>query len=73
MAGEPAYNAGLKQGDVVTRIDDREVHKWSDLQKIVAGADLRPLKFEIERTGPAHGRMGHAEASATKRTYSAKR
>jgi regulator of sigma E protease len=51
MAGEPAYDAGLEQGDVVTRIGDRDVHKWSELQKIVGSSDLKPLKFEINRKG----------------------
>jgi regulator of sigma E protease len=51
MTGEPAYDAGLKPGDVVTRIDDREVHKWSELQKIVSSSDFHPLKFDIDRQG----------------------
>ncbi len=51
MTGEPAYDAGLKSGDVVTGINDRGVSKWSELQKVVSNSDLRPLKFEINRQG----------------------
>jgi regulator of sigma E protease len=51
MKGEPAYEAGLKSGDVVTRIDNKPVSQWTDLQKIVNTSEIRPLKFEINRQG----------------------
>ena len=51
MAGDPADGAGLKPGDVITRIDGRQVGKWTELQKIVSSSDLRPMKFEIDRHG----------------------
>jgi len=51
MTGEPAYDAGLKPGDVITRINGRGINKWSELQKIVSSSDFHPLKFEIDRQG----------------------
>ncbi|MGD0229129.1 MAG: RIP metalloprotease RseP [Syntrophorhabdales bacterium] len=52
IPGDPAYSAGLRQEDIITRINGREVHQWGELQKIVNGAaDARPLKFEITRHG----------------------
>ncbi len=50
--GEPAFAAGLKEGDIVTSIDDRPVRQWTELQKAVSDdAALRPLKFQITRQG----------------------
>ncbi len=50
--GNPAYQAGLKSGDVITRIDGRPVGQWTDLQKAVNSADLaHPLRFQIDRHG----------------------
>ncbi|MGA3173177.1 MAG: RIP metalloprotease RseP [Syntrophorhabdales bacterium] len=51
MPGEAAYAAGLKPGDVVLRIDGKDVAKWSDLQKIVSSSDRGAMKFEIGRGG----------------------
>ena len=50
--GQPAYSAGLKEGDTVVAIDGRKVTQWAELQKAVTDdAALRPLKFEIMRQG----------------------
>jgi regulator of sigma E protease len=51
MPGEPAYQAGIRQGDVITRIDGRHVDKWTELQRIVTSSELRPLKVDIDRGG----------------------
>jgi regulator of sigma E protease len=50
--GEPAYSAGLQEGDVVSTIDGRKVSQWTELQKAVTDdTALRPLKFEVMRHG----------------------
>ena len=50
--GEPAYVAGLKEGDIVTAIGGRPVRQWTELQRAVTDdASLKPLKFEITREG----------------------
>jgi regulator of sigma E protease len=52
LEGDPAYQAGLRAGDVVTNIDGRPVRLWTDLQKTVNEADLsHPLRFQIDRHG----------------------
>jgi regulator of sigma E protease len=52
LKGDPAYVAGLKEGDIITQIDGHPVNQWTDLQKAVTGADLsRPLRFQINRHG----------------------
>lgn len=50
--GNPAYQAGLKSGDVVRSVDGNPVHHWTDLQKAVNNpGPARPLRFEIDRHG----------------------
>jgi len=51
IKGDPAASAGLEPGDVITRIDGRQVSQWTELQKIISSSDLRPMKFEIDRHG----------------------
>ena len=52
MPGDPAYAAGIKPGDVIARIDGKEVRDWTDLQKTITGSpESRPMHFEIKRDG----------------------
>lgn len=49
--GYPAYEAGIKEGDVIVAIDGRELTEWSDLLEAVAETERRPMKFTIRREG----------------------
>jgi regulator of sigma E protease len=51
IKGEPAAEAGLRSGDVITRIDDVPVHEFTEIHDIVNAAGSRPLVFQIERDG----------------------
>jgi regulator of sigma E protease len=51
IKGEPAYEAGLRTGDIITRIDNVPVHEFTEIHTIVNKAGSRPLLFQIERKG----------------------
>lgn len=51
MKGEPAYEAGIRTGDVITRIDGKPVREFTDIHSAVNTAGQRPLVFEIDRNG----------------------
>jgi regulator of sigma E protease len=51
MKGEPAYEAGLKSGDAIKRIDGKAVTQFTEIHSAVNSAGERPLLFEIERNG----------------------
>jgi regulator of sigma E protease len=51
MKGEPAAEAGIKSGDVITKIDNVPVQKFTDIHDVVNKAGSRPMKFEIDRNG----------------------
>jgi regulator of sigma E protease len=51
MKGEPAAEAGIKSGDVITKIDSIPVLKFTDIHDVVNKAGSRPMKFEIDRNG----------------------
>ena len=47
--GLPAYQAGMKKGDVIIQIEDMEIHDWYDLQEIIKDNVDRPLHFIVQR------------------------
>ncbi len=49
--GYPAYEAGIKEGDLIVAIDGRAITEWSDLLQAVAETDPRPMKFTVKRDG----------------------
>jgi regulator of sigma E protease len=49
--GGPAAAAGLRTGDLVTRVDGRAVSHWEDLDRAVAGSRGRALALAVQRAG----------------------
>ncbi len=49
--GFPAYEAGLKKGDLVLSIDGEEVSKWDDLSRIIRGSQGKELHLKVKRNG----------------------
>lgn len=49
--GSPAAEAGFRPGDVIVRIDDKEIASFDDLRAIVATSAGRELTFTIKRDG----------------------
>lgn len=52
IAGSPAEKGGLKRGDIILKVGETEIHKWSELPGIVASSQSgQNVKFEILRNG----------------------
>ncbi|MEX2177727.1 MAG: RIP metalloprotease RseP [Gemmatimonadaceae bacterium] len=51
LPGNPASQAGLRQGDSIVAIDGAPIHTWSDMVHRVAASPQRPLSFEVIRVG----------------------
>ena len=49
--GGPAATAGLRTGDLVTRVDGGRVSHWEDLDKVVAASHGRALALTVQRGG----------------------
>ncbi|HVN95830.1 MAG TPA: RIP metalloprotease RseP [Syntrophorhabdaceae bacterium] len=49
--GYPAYEAGVRSGDVIVRVEGKRIFEWSDLRWEIAFADPGPLHFTFRRDG----------------------
>jgi regulator of sigma E protease len=47
--GSSAYEAGIKEGDVIIAIDSKEISKWENLAEIIGQSMGNNLKFTIKR------------------------
>ncbi|MCX8023187.1 MAG: RIP metalloprotease RseP [Syntrophorhabdaceae bacterium] len=45
----PAYEAGIREGDVIVAIDNEAITEWSDLMEIMAKIELKPIKVTVKR------------------------
>ncbi|MEH6990664.1 RIP metalloprotease RseP [Cytobacillus firmus] len=49
-----AYEAGLKEGDMVQSVDGAEISSWSDVVEIIRKNPSEELEFLVERNGEEH-------------------
>lgn len=47
--GSPAEQAGLRKGDIILRVGETEISKWSDIKKIVQGSAGDSLDIAVKR------------------------
>jgi regulator of sigma E protease len=52
--GSSAYEAGIKEGDVIIAIDGNEISKWEKLAEIISKSNGAELRFTIGRGGEQH-------------------
>ena len=49
--GYPAYEAGIKEGDIIVNIEGREINEWSDIMETMMDARSGALRFTVNRNG----------------------
>ncbi|HMB31633.1 MAG TPA: RIP metalloprotease RseP [Desulfohalobiaceae bacterium] len=49
MDNTPAKEAGLKSGDRIVRINDKEIQYWHQMAKIIHGSQASPLSLMVKR------------------------
>ncbi|MBN2397446.1 MAG: RIP metalloprotease RseP [Deltaproteobacteria bacterium] len=47
--GSPAFGAGMRSGDVIVAINDREISRWSELARAVDESEGEKLKMRVSR------------------------
>ncbi len=49
--GTPAFEAGIKEGDVITAIDGKKITRWEEIKESISKSDGSELKLTITRGG----------------------
>ena len=49
--GYPAYEAGIREGDVIVNIEGKQIDEWSDIMETMMDARQGPLRFTVNRNG----------------------
>jgi len=49
--GDPAEQAGLKTGDLITAVDGESVFQWQEFVAKVQGSPSKPVELSVERDG----------------------
>ncbi len=65
VEGGPAARAGLRGGDLVTEVNDREITDWSELVRLIHDSPGTPLRLVVERAGESIALQVTPEAVAT--------
>lgn len=47
--GYPAYKAGIKKGDIIVKIQDKNVRVWDDVSTVIKKNGGKPVMLEIQR------------------------
>jgi regulator of sigma E protease len=47
--GSSAYEAGIREGDIITAIDGREISKWENLAEMISSSKGRELMMHVKR------------------------
>ena len=54
VEGTPAYEAGIKKGDLITAINEQEIYRWEELTEIVHNSKGQLLIIQVERDKEYH-------------------
>jgi regulator of sigma E protease len=49
--GTPAFIAGIREGDVITAIDGKDITRWEEIKEIITESKGRELNIAIKRDG----------------------